>query len=159
MHRNTQLVHDALEAHGIAPEILELGAGAHTAQAAADQLEIEIGAIANSLIFTADDHLILVMTSGAHRVDTKYLATAIGVRKVGRASAEQVRSATGQPIGGVAPTGHPGPVPTYIDSTLSRFPELWAGAGTPATMLRLTYPELVRLTNGTEVDVTNPEEE
>lgn len=153
MHANTERVHAALAAANIAGEPRRLDSGAHTAAAAAELLGCEVGAIANSLIFTADDEVILVMTSGAHRIDTTYFAGAIGVGAVGRASADQVRAATGQPIGGVAPTGHPGPLRTYIDTALAVHPQLWAAAGTPDTIFPLTYDELARLTGGVETTV------
>lgn len=153
MHANTERVHAALKAANIPGEPRRLDSGAHTAKAAAELLGCEVGAIANSLIFTADDEIILVMTSGAHRIDTEYFAGAIGVDTVGRATAEQVRQATGQAIGGVAPTGHPGPLRTYIDPALADHPQLWAAAGTPDTIFPLTYDELVRLTDGIEQTV------
>ncbi|GAB3558688.1 YbaK/EbsC family protein [Spelaeicoccus albus] len=153
MHANTERVSAALEAAHIAGRPRRLDSGATTAAAAAALLGCDVGAIANSLVFTADDGIILVMTSGAHRVDTEYFAGAIGAGRVGRASADQVRSATGQPIGGVAPTGHPAPVTTYVDPALAEYPTIWAAAGTPDTVFPLAYDELVRLTNGTEQPV------
>lgn len=150
MHANTQRVQAALRAANITGEPRRLDSGAHTAKAAAELLGCDVGAIANSLIFTADDEIILVMTSGAHRIDTDYFAGAIGVDAVGRATAEQVRQATGQAIGGVAPTGHPGALRTYVDPALADYPQLWAAAGTPDTIFPLTYGELVQLTGGIE---------
>src|SRR5699024_10877397 len=108
MHANTERVQAALHAANITGETRKFDKGVNTAAKAAASLGCEVGAIANSLIFTADDEVILVMTSGAHRIDTDFFADRIGVGHVGRASADQVRAATGQPIGGVAPTGHPG---------------------------------------------------
>lgn len=153
MHANTERVTAALEAANIPGRPRRLDSGATTAAAAAALLGCEVGAIANSLIFTADDEVILVMTSGAHRVDTDFFARAIGAGSVGRATAAQVRAATGQPIGGVAPSGHPTPVTTYVDPALAAYPTIWAAAGTPDTVFPLSYDELVRLTNGTEQHV------
>ncbi|MFD4183517.1 YbaK/EbsC family protein, partial [Rhodococcus sp. NPDC058514] len=70
-----------------------------------------------------------------------------------RAPAETVRQVTGQPIGGVAPVGHPTNLPTYVDATLAQYPELWAAAGHPATMFRTTFAELLRITAGLAIDV------
>ncbi|HWT32872.1 MAG TPA: YbaK/EbsC family protein [Microbacterium sp.] len=143
------LVHDALRAVDIPGEIVVLPDSAATAQQAAAAVGVEVGAIANSLVFWADDAPLLVMTSGAHRVDTKALAARLGTGRIARATPEQVRAATGQAIGGVAPTGHPAPIRTIVDEALSAYPEIWAAGGTPHTVFPLTYDELVRLTGGT----------
>lgn len=145
----SRLVHDSLRAAGITGEIVVLPDAASTAALAAAALGIEVGAIANSLVFWSDDEPLLVMTSGAHRVDTGALAQRLGRDTIRRATPEQVREATGQAIGGVAPTGHPQPLVTVIDEDLARYDEIWAAGGTPHTVFPLTYDELVRLTGGT----------
>ncbi|GAA1969803.1 YbaK/EbsC family protein [Microbacterium deminutum] len=122
---------------------------ASTAPLAAAALGIDVGAIANSLVFWSDDEPLLVMTSGAHRVDTTALAERIGRTRIQRATPEQVREATGQAIGGVAPTGHPRPLTTIVDEHLAAYPQIWAAAGTPHTVFPLTFDELLRLTGGT----------
>lgn len=115
---------------------------------------IEVGAIANSLIFeTAEGTPLLVMTSGAHRVDTAKVAALIGTATLGRASAEFVYAATGQRIGGVAPLAHPAPIPTLVDVALREFPVIWAAGGIPHAVFPTTYEELVRLTAGTPAEV------
>lgn len=144
----SRLVHDRLRAAGIPGEIVVLSDAASTAALAAAALGIEVGAIANSLVFWCDGAPLLVMTSGAHRVDTTALAQRLGRAAIQRATAEQVRSATGQPIGGVAPTGHPAPVETIVDEDLAAFDEIWAAGGTPHTVFPLTFDQLVRLTAG-----------
>ena len=88
-----------------------------------------------------------------HRVDTVALAERIGVAEIGRANPEIVKAATGQVIGGVAPVGHPSPLPTYVDEALEQFPEIWAAAGHSHAVFPLTYAELVRITGGTVVAV------
>ncbi len=150
----SRLVHDALRAAGIKGEIVVLPDAASTAPLAAAALGVEVGAIANSLVFMCDGAALLVMTSGAHRVDTSALAARLGRGRIARASPEQVREATGQAIGGVAPTGHPAPLDTIIDEALAHYPELWAAGGTPHTVFPLSFDELVRLTAGavTRVD-------
>jgi len=145
----SRLVHDSLRAVGIAGEIVVLPDAASTAPLAAAALGIEVGAIANSLVFWSDGGPLPVMTSGAHRVDTHALAARLGRERIQRATPEQVREATGQAIGGVAPTGHPAAIPTIVDEALAAFPEIWAAGGTPHTVFPLTFDELVRLTGGT----------
>lgn len=149
----SRLVHDALRRAGISGEIVVLPDAASTAALAAAALGVEVGAIANSLVFWSDEAPLLVMTSGAHRVDTAALARRLGREKIRRATPEQVRDATGQAIGGVAPTGHPTPLATIVDEDLARYPELWAAGGTPHTVFPLTFDELVRLTGGTVAEV------
>lgn len=143
----------ALGAHSAADGIRALPSTAPTAQAAADQLGCSIGAIANSLVFSADGQPLLVMTSGAHRVDTVALAELLGVATIERATAEQVRTWTGQAIGGVAPLGHPAPIGTLVDIMLSTYDLVWAAAGHPHTVFPMTFDELVRITEGTIVEV------
>ncbi|WP_344097369.1 YbaK/EbsC family protein [Microbacterium deminutum] len=145
----SRLVHDSLRAAGIEGRIVVLPDAASTAPLAAAALGIDVGAIANSLVFWSDDEPLLVMTSGAHRVDTTALAERIGRTRIQRATPEQVREATGQAIGGVAPTGHPRPLTTIVDEHLAAYPQIWAAAGTPHTVFPLTFDELLRLTGGT----------
>ncbi|QLD10740.1 YbaK/EbsC family protein [Microbacterium oleivorans] len=145
----SRIVHDALRAAGVDGEIVVLPDAASTAALAAAALGVEVGAIANSLVFWSDDEPLLVMTSGAHRVDTEALAARLGRRQIRRASVDQVRAATGQAIGGVAPTGHPAPLTTVVDEDLAGHDTIWAAAGTPHTVFPLTFDELVRLTGGT----------
>ncbi|KAA9105575.1 YbaK/EbsC family protein [Microbacterium rhizomatis] len=144
----SRVVAEQLVEAGITGRIIVLPDAASTAALAAEALGVEVGAIANSLVFWSEDEPVLVMTSGAHRVDTAALAARIGRGKLGRATPEQVRAATGQAIGGVAPTGHPAPLPTVVDEALAAYPELWAAGGTPHTVFPLTFDELVRLTGG-----------
>lgn len=149
----SRLVHDALRAAGISGDIVVLPDAASTAVLAAEALGVEVGAIANSLVFWSDGEPLLVMTSGAHRVDTAVLAERLGRGAIRRATPEQVRDATGQAIGGVAPTGHPAPLTTVVDEDLAGYAEIWAAGGTPHTVFPLTFDELVRLTGGTVAKV------
>ncbi|MGI5227247.1 YbaK/EbsC family protein [Actinoallomurus iriomotensis] len=153
MHPNTANVAARLRELGATGEVRELPDAAPTAVAAAAQLGCEVGAIANSLIFAADGEPLLVLTSGAHRVDTAKVAALIGVAKVKRADPEFVRAATGHPIGGVAPVGHPRPVRTLVDKWLAEHEVVWAAAGHPHTIFPTSYDELVRITGGTPVEV------
>jgi len=150
---SVERVRDALARAGLADTIVELPGAARTARAAADYLGCDVGQIANSLVFRAQerDAALLVMSSGARRVDVARLAAAAG-EPVGKADAEFVRRHTGFVIGGVAPVGH-GLTQTYVEKSLAAYGELWAAAGHPHTVFRLTYQELVRITAGTEVDL------
>ncbi|MFD0686936.1 YbaK/EbsC family protein [Actinomadura fibrosa] len=153
MHPNAERVAKALREGGAAGEIVELPDSARTAQAAADQLGCEVGAIANSLVFDADGAPLLVLTSGAHRVDTVRVAALVGAEKVRRATPEFVREATGQAIGGVAPLGHPAPIRTLVDVWLEKYDQVWAAGGVPHTVFPTSFGELVRLTGGTPAEV------
>jgi prolyl-tRNA editing enzyme YbaK/EbsC (Cys-tRNA(Pro) deacylase) len=147
-------VADALAAAGVATTIRQLADSARTAAAAAAALDCAVGAIANSLVFVSDDEPVLVMTSGAHRVDTEALTRRWGRGPLRRATPEQVRAATGQAIGGVAPVGHPRALPAVVDEALTAYPVVWAAAGTPHTVFATTAAELVRLTGGRLLPVT-----
>jgi prolyl-tRNA editing enzyme YbaK/EbsC (Cys-tRNA(Pro) deacylase) len=158
-HPSVQAVQSALEnadartADGGPPRMTVFDEGVHTAAAAAAALGVEVGQIANSLIFDADGEPLLVLTSGAHRVDTGKVAAGLGLAKLRRAAPEFVRLHTGQPIGGVAPLGHPKPVRTLIDTALAAYPEIWASGGVPQVVFPITYAELLRVTGGAPADV------
>jgi prolyl-tRNA editing enzyme YbaK/EbsC (Cys-tRNA(Pro) deacylase) len=102
---------------------------------------------------TAAAEPVLVLTSGAHRVDTARVAELLGAGSLSRASAELVRTATGQPIGGVAPVAHPRRLRAVVDTALSAYPVVWAAGGIPHAVFPTTFDELVRLTGGLAADV------
>jgi prolyl-tRNA editing enzyme YbaK/EbsC (Cys-tRNA(Pro) deacylase) len=147
-HPAVRRVVDALAAAGAAGEVRALPEPAPTAATAAAQLGCPVGAIANSLVFAADGDPLLVLASGAHRVDTDAVAALVCVRRVRRADPELVRVATGFPIGGVAPVGHPTTLRTLVDEALGEYPTVWAAAGHPHTVFPTTYAELLRITGG-----------
>ncbi len=120
MSSATDRVTAALAAAGVTGGVRILDSSARTAALAAEQLGVSVGAIANSLVFSADGEPLLIMTSGAHRVDTGRVAAELGVVSVGRADADFVRRHTGQAIGGVAPVGHPAPIRTVVDRALAQ---------------------------------------
>lgn len=146
-------VAEALNGLGAQGRVRELPASTRTAAEAAEALGCEVGAIANSLVFMADEKPLLVMTSGRHKVDVALLAERLGKAKIRRAKAEEVREATGQAIGGVAPIGHPVPVETVVDPALADYPQLWAAGGTPNTIFPTDHAELLRITGGAEAAV------
>ncbi|HEX6361818.1 MAG TPA: YbaK/EbsC family protein [Albitalea sp.] len=137
--------------HPHAPVFLD--AAVRTSQEAADALRIEVGQIAKSVIFRrrADDAAVLVVTSGDRRVDEKKVAALVG--PVGRADASFVKAQTGFSIGGVAPVAHATPLVTLIDRELFRFGEIWAAAGHPNGVFKLTPRQLEALTGAPVEDV------
>jgi len=144
---------DVLRARDGGGEIVVLPASVHTAALAAQALGCEVGAIANSLLFDVGGTPALILTSGAHRVDTEATAARIAAPRLDRAAPGFVREHTGQVIGGVSPIGHPAPVPTWIDSWLRKYDVIWAAAGHPAAVFSTSYVELVSMTGATEIDV------
>jgi prolyl-tRNA editing enzyme YbaK/EbsC (Cys-tRNA(Pro) deacylase) len=141
-------------AHPHEPMFLETAA--RTSQEAADALGLALGQIAKSVIFRrkADDAAVLVVTSGDRRVDEKKVAAQVGA--LARADADFVKARTGFSIGGVSPVGHASPCVTLIDRELFRFDEIWAAAGHPNGVFRLSPAQLERLTGAPVVDVTQP---
>ena len=166
-HPAVARVRGALAAAGITTDVVVLGEHARTAASAAAQLGIEVGQIANSLVFAipapdgkeeAGDEdggreAVLVMTSGAHRVDLVRVAARLNVERLERADPDLVRRATGFAIGGVAPVGHTTPLQTLVDVTLARHDEVWAAGGHPRTVFRTTYDQLLLLTGGQAAEV------
>ena len=144
---------DEHERRGGTGEVVILPDSVHTAALAAEALGCEVGAIANSLLFDAGGSPVLILTSGAHRVDTARTAATIGVESLDRATPEFVREHTGQVIGGVSPIGHPAQVPTYLDSWLRRYDVVWAAAGHPAAVFATSYDELQAMTSATGIEV------
>ena len=153
LHPNAAHVARALAALGVPGTVRELDDRAATAAAAAALLGIEVGAVANSLVFDADGQPLLVLTSGAHRADVLALAGLVSASRVRRADADFVRAATGQPIGGVAPVGHPKPLRTIVDVDLARYDVVWAAGGHPHYVFPTTYDELLRITAGEAAEV------
>jgi prolyl-tRNA editing enzyme YbaK/EbsC (Cys-tRNA(Pro) deacylase) len=152
-HPSIAHVRRELERRGATGEVRVFDSPVRTAADAAAALGCEVGAIANSLIFDADGSPLLILTSGAHRVDTAKVANRLAVEHLAKASPEFVRQHTGQVIGGVAPVGHAKAIPTYIDPWLSKHESIWAAAGHPDAVFSTTYEELQRMTGATPVDV------
>jgi len=153
VHPAVDRVTRVLRAAGATGEVRVLEAPARTAAEAAAALGCEVGAIANSLVFTAGAEPVLVLTSGAHRVDPAAAGALLGVERLGRAAPDLVRAATGTAIGGVAPVGHPTPLRTLVDVALGGHDVVWAAAGHPHAVFATSYEELLRLTGGTPAEV------
>src|SRR5674476_464699 len=148
----------ALASFGVRGQITVLDDVARTARQAADALGIEIDQIANSLVFRAhrDDDTVrplLVLASGAHRVDTLRVADLLELRAISLADADFVLEQTGFAIGGVAPIAPSHPIETVVDVSLSRYEQVWAAAGHPRTIFPTSYDELLRLTRGHPAEV------
>lgn len=150
-HASITRFRDALAEAGGTGEVRILPDSVHTAALAAEALGCEVGAIANSLLFDGGGAPVLILTSGAHRVDTALVAATTG--PLARADKDFVRTHTGQVIGGVSPIAHPAPIPTYIDPWLQQHPVVWAAAGHPAAVFSTSYHELIRMTGATELTV------
>lgn len=146
-------VQSTLQDLGITGRVRELPESAATAASAAQALGIDKAAIGNSLIFEADGQPLLVVISGAHRVDLLKLAALTDSRRVRRADPSFVRLHTGQPIGGVSPVGHPRPIDILVDVTLSRQRQVWVSAGHPQFVFQTSYDELLRITAGSAGEV------
>ncbi|HLY77612.1 MAG TPA: YbaK/EbsC family protein, partial [Thermoplasmata archaeon] len=147
----------ALRARGILDRVRELPSSTRTAAEAAQAVGCSTGQIVKSLVFRAHDsgQAILVLAAGSHRVDEDWMRRYTHQRLI-RADPEFVRTVTGFAIGGVPPIGHPSTLPTYIDLDLLEEGELWAAAGHPHAICRLTARELVSLTQGRLVPVVPP---
>jgi Cys-tRNA(Pro) deacylase len=124
----------------------------HTSDLAAQALGVEVGQIAKSLVFNAGGTLVLVVTSGDQRVNTKKLAKALGVGKVRFADADTVLDETGFPVGGVSPVGLLKQLPIYLDTSLQRFTMVYAAAGTANSALPVTPERLRDITSGIWID-------
>jgi Cys-tRNA(Pro) deacylase len=142
-------VRPALAELGLQAEVKEFSASTRTSADAAAAIGCAVAQIAKSLVFRANPsgRAILVMASGANRVDEKKLASALG-ETIGKADAEFVRAETGFAIGGVSPVGHGIRLKTFIDEDLMEFSEIWAAAGSPNSVFRLTPQDLLRVTEG-----------
>jgi prolyl-tRNA editing enzyme YbaK/EbsC (Cys-tRNA(Pro) deacylase) len=155
-----QRVTEALASLGHPHAPVMLDDAARTAQQAADALGVALGQIAKSIIFRrkADDVAVLVITSGDLRVDEKKVQAIVCTDggKLGRADADFVKARTGFSIGGVSPLAHAEPPVTLIDEQLFRFDVIWAAAGHPHGVFRLTPGDLKRLTGAPVHDVTTP---
>ncbi|MEO6258996.1 MAG: YbaK/EbsC family protein [Thermoanaerobaculia bacterium] len=148
-------VQAALDAAGVQTLVVEMPETTRTAADAAKAVGCEVGQIAKSLIFrgVSSGDAILVITSGANRVDESVMAQAVGER-IEKASADFARERSGFAIGGVPPVGHATPMRTFIDQDLLRYDRIWAAAGTPHAVFQFSAFELPRMTRGSVIAVT-----
>jgi len=134
-------------------KIIVLDTTARTARDAANSLKCELGAIVKSLVFKAEDTFVICLVSGDKRCSLNKLKKILNKKDVSMANADQVKENTGFSIGGVSPTGHSKKLNIIVDKSLSRFKYVYGAAGHPDCVFRITYPELVKLTTGSEQEI------
>ena len=151
---SAQRVQEALAAAGLSCRITEHAAPARTSAEAAVLLGCNVAQIAKSLVFRrgAADEAVLVIASGANRVDEAKVAAHLG-EPIARADAAFVRQATGYAIGGIPPLGHAMPMPVLVDRDLAAFDVVYAAGGTPNALFPIASADLVRASGGTLADV------
>jgi prolyl-tRNA editing enzyme YbaK/EbsC (Cys-tRNA(Pro) deacylase) len=155
MHpRAVEFSERAADEHGLEITVEEFPEGTKTAADAAEAVGCDVAQIASSLVFAADDEPVVVVTSGANRVDEDDLAEALGADSVGMADADRIRETLGWSIGGVPPICHDSEVPVLFDPTLSGFETVWAAAGTPKAVFPIDPTRLTELADADERDVT-----
>jgi len=145
-------VRQALLAAGHADSIAEFPAGTRTAEGAAASVGCSVAQIAKSIVFRAGENVVLVIASGAHRIDRSKVA-AVMERAVKSTDAAWVQEKTGFAVGGVPPLGHDCDPVTIIDAALLSLDPVWAAAGSPTHAFRTTTDDLVRMTRGAVADV------
>lgn len=154
LSKSARRVQDALDKQGKDFQVIELPDSTRTAVEAARAVGCQLGQIVKSLVFKAkrSKRPVLVIASGANRVDEKKIEALIG-EPLGKADADFVRSSTGFAIGGVPPVGHDPEMPVFIDNDLLQYDEVWAAAGTPHAVFRLDPHDLQPMTGGKLVDI------
>jgi Cys-tRNA(Pro) deacylase len=150
---SAQRVVDAARGLGLEIEVREFPEGTRTAEDAARAIGVEVGQIVKSLVFTADGAPIVCLVSGANKLDTARLGSAIGAEKIGRADADTAREATGYAVGGVPPFGHAQRLPVYCDRDLLSYDTVWAAAGTPMSVFSVQPAKLVAACGAIVVDL------
>ena len=156
LHPSARRVAVMLAELGVRGPFREFAASTKTARDAASALGCDVGAIASCLVFVVDDRTVVVVKSGAFRVDTAQLGELLGGERVRTATPDEVRLATGQAIGGVSPVGWPASLEVLIDESLARFEQLWAACGTPNAVFATNFEQLQSLTNARKVAFRNP---
>lgn len=155
LHPSAQRVADAATERGLSIEIVTFAESTRTAGDAAAAIGCTVGQIVKSLVFSVDGQPVIALVSGDNQLDTRKLAGLLGVgrKKVQRADADLVRSATGFAIGGVPPFGHTKIMDVYVDQDLTGYDVIWAAAGTPNTVFEITPGDLVRASGGIVADL------
>jgi prolyl-tRNA editing enzyme YbaK/EbsC (Cys-tRNA(Pro) deacylase) len=152
---SAQKVQDALRQFGVSCRVVELPGSTRTSKEAAEAVGCKVEQIAKSIVFLGkkSGKPILVVASGIHRIDEKKLRDLVS-EPVKKADADFVREQTGFVIGGVPPVGHVKPLDIFIDEDLLKYDDIWAAAGTPHAVFKLTSAELARITSGKVVDIS-----
>ena len=151
---SAQRVQEVLQGHGLTCEVAQMQDTTQSAEDAAQAVGCEVGQIVKSLIFegTQSHQPVLVVTSGANRANEKTIGQNLA-ESIKMADPEFVREMTGFSIGGVPPVGHRHPLKIFIDEDMLQYEEIWAAAGTPHAVFKLTPDELKMITNGTVISV------
>lgn len=152
-HPNTTRIRDVAHAAGVEVAVVRFPQGTRTAQDAATAIGCEVAAIAKSIVLISEAGPVVVLTSGANRVDYAKVAALLGAGDVRRATADEAKEATGFPIGGTGPWGHPREVPVLCDEALLAFTTVWAAAGTPDTVFSIAPAELVAISRARVADI------
>ena len=154
MHpRAAEFAAEARDRYGFDPDIEEFAEGTKTAADAAAAVGCSVAQIASSIVLDTEDGLVVVVTSGANRVDPAAAAEAVGVASAELADADRISSVLGWSIGGVPPFSHATSVPVLLDETLLEHDRVWAAAGTPETVFPITPDRLRELSGGYPADV------
>jgi prolyl-tRNA editing enzyme YbaK/EbsC (Cys-tRNA(Pro) deacylase) len=140
--------------HGVEIRVTRFPSTTRTAQDAAREIGCTVGEIVKSLVFLADGAPVVVLCSGADRVDEARLKDALGASVVRRATADEAKTATGYAIGGVPPFGHAAELRVIVDEGLFAFATVWAAAGLPDTVFPMAPADLARLSTGLRADIT-----
>ena len=135
-------------------EVLVLDTTARTAQDAANSLKCEVGAIVKSLLFKAENTFLICLIAGDKRCSLNKLKKTLQMKDVSMANAEEVKKNTGFSIGGVAPVAHATSLDIFIDNSLNRFPYIFAAAGHPNCVFKITYDDLIKITKGSEKEIS-----
>ena len=150
---SVQRVVKVLSNFDISLKVEVLNSSARTAKDAATSLNCEVGAIVKSLLLRTDDNFILCLVSGDKRCSLNKVKKILNKKDVSMADAEQVKSQTGFSIGGVSPVAHLNQIKILIDSSLSRYENVYAAAGHPNSIFKIGYKQLIELTKGKEEEI------
>jgi len=134
-------------------EVLVLDTTARTAQEAANSLKCEVGAIVKSLLFRTENSFLICLIAGDKRCSLNKLKKILQKKDVSMANADEVKKNTGFSIGGVAPVAHTTKMDILVDKSLNRFPCIFAAAGHPNCIFKITYNELIKITKGLEKEI------
>ena len=135
-------------------EVLVLDTTARTAQDAANSLKCEVGAIVKSLLFRTENSFLICLIAGDKRCSLNKLKKTLQKKDVSMANADEVKKNTGFSIGGVAPVAHATSLDILIDNSLNRFPYIFAAAGHPNCVFKITYDDLIKITKGSETEIS-----
>ena len=135
-------------------EVLVLDTAARTAQDAANSLKCEVGAIVKSLLFRTENSFLICLIAGDKRCSLNKLKKTLQKKDVSMANADEVKKNTGFSIGGVAPVAHATNLDILIDKSLNRFPYIFAAAGHPNCVFKITYNQLIKITDGFEKEIS-----